>query len=314
MTTLSRVRSLALTVLLAPMFASAVMAFSFARANDDTRTIVVNGATRGYVLHVPTHLDRTRPVPLVLSFHGAGLWGAAQERLSQWNELADSVGFIVAYPTGAGGSGPRVWRVDRSSGMSRDADFVAALIDSVSREFRIDSTRVFADGLSNGGGMAFALSCLMPHRIAAVGLVASAQTLPFGWCPSREAVPVIAIHGTADPVTRYAGGSSWIRGEAFPAIPQFLARWAERNGCRSVPATTAVASDVARREYVGCSGNASVVLLAIAGGGHAWPGGGRLPEAWVGPTSRFNATRALWSFYDAHPLGNRRPPESGPRS
>ena len=59
-------------------------------------------------------------------------------------------------------------------------------------------------GLDKGcylGGMAFVLSCALSNRIAAVGLVASAQTLPFSWCGNSTPVPVIAFHGTDDPVT-----------------------------------------------------------------------------------------------------------------
>ena len=39
----------------------------------------------------------------------------------------------------------------------------------------IDPARIYANGLSNGGGMAFVLSCTMSDRIAAVGLVAAAH-------------------------------------------------------------------------------------------------------------------------------------------
>jgi poly(3-hydroxybutyrate) depolymerase len=42
-------------------------------------------------------------------------------------------------------------------------------------EYNIDSTRIYADGMSIGGGMAFALSCRLSDRIAAVGAVAAAQ-------------------------------------------------------------------------------------------------------------------------------------------
>jgi len=53
-----------------------------------------------------------------------------------------------------------------------------------------------------------------------------------------------------------------------------------------------------------CAGNADVILYAVEGGGHTWPGGGALPEWWVGRTTReINATRVMWAFFVQHPRG-----------
>ena len=67
---------------------------------------------------------------------------------------------------------------------------------------------------------------------------------------------------------------------------------------------TTAAADVTRRSHVDCAGGADVVLLTIEGGGHTWPGGTPLPEWFAGPTSRgVDATRQMWAFFEAHPLG-----------
>jgi polyhydroxybutyrate depolymerase len=48
---------------------------------------------------------------------------------------------------------------------------------------------------------------------------------------------------------------------------------------------------------------ADVVLHAIQGGGHQWPGGKPLPEWMVGPTNRsIDATRQMWAFFRDHRL------------
>ena len=41
-----------------------------------------------------------------------------QKETSQWNTLAESQGFIVVYPSGVGGDGPRTWRMDRGAGLA----------------------------------------------------------------------------------------------------------------------------------------------------------------------------------------------------
>ena len=302
MTRTGRVIAAVLVLLGLPVVLVLVEAVSFHVANRPNGGFVSSGEQREYVLHVPRSYDRTRPTPLVISMHGAGLWGAAQRETSQWDEVAESQGFIVVYPSGAGGGGTRIWRLDRTDDLMKDVAFIAALIDTLEAAYNVDPTRIYANGLSNGGGMAFVLSCTLGDRIAAVGMVAAAQTLEWDWCTDRRAVPVIAFHGTADRLVPYDGGPSWEFPIRFPNVATWMANWARRNRCGADPVESAVAVDVTRREYTNCADDAAVVLYTVAGGGHSWPGGGPLPEWWVGPISRsIDATDEMWAFFREHP-------------
>jgi polyhydroxybutyrate depolymerase len=291
-------------VLLAtPVALAVVSCVSFYARNRDNGGFLSSGEERTYRLYVPKSYEPGRPTPLVISLHGGGLWGAAQMEMSRWNAVADEQGLIVVYPSGAGGGGPRAWHVGGGRS-ARDVRFIAELIDTLKASYTIDTTRIYADGLSNGGGMAFLLSCTMSDRIAAVGLVASAQFLPWNECEDQRAVPMIAFHGTDDRFTPYHGGSSWVAGDhVFPSIPLFTASWARRNRCQASPVESAVAADVSRLEYKGCADDADVVLYTIRGGGHTWPGGGPMPEWFAGSTSTsVDASRQAWAFFQAHPL------------
>ena len=53
----------------------------------------------------------------------------------------------------------------------RDVRFISELIDKLEAAYNIDPARIYANGFSNGGGMAFVLSCTLSDRIAAVGMV-----------------------------------------------------------------------------------------------------------------------------------------------
>lgn len=277
-------------------------AVSYSARNRSNGAIVSSGAIRDYILYVPPSYDRTKPTPLVISMHGAGGWAAMQRDVSQWNRVADEHGFIVVYPAGISGDGPRAWNVNRGSGLRHDVQFISDLIDRLQAEHNIDPSRVYANGLSNGGGMSFVLSCTLSHRIAAVGLVGSAQTLPFNWCTDTRAVPMISLHGTADRLTQYHGGLSWVAPNPFPDAPGWTASWARRNQCTPHPTEARVATDVMRRSYTRCANDADVVLYTIEGGGHTWPGGAELPY-WLGPTSRsIDAASEMWAFFQAHPL------------
>jgi polyhydroxybutyrate depolymerase len=272
--------------------------------NRTNGAIVSSGQKRDYLLYVPTSYDHTRPAPLVISLHAAMNWPAFQMNLSQWNRLADDHGFIVVYPAGSG-TGPKTWFMEGAETPSRmpDVRFISELIDTLEAAYNIDSTRIYADGMSNGGGMAFVLSCTLSHRIAAVGAVAAAQSLPSGWCPDSTPVPMIAFHGTADPVVPYDGGKVWIAPRPFPSIRTWTGDWARRNRCGPSPLDSMVAPDVTRLTYTNCADDATVVLYTIQGGGHQWPGGKPLPEWIVGPASNgIDATSAIWAFFREHRL------------
>jgi polyhydroxybutyrate depolymerase len=301
-----RVLGTVLVLLGLPVALALTEAVWFHLQNGNNGTIVSSGLEREYLLHVPPGYDRARPTPLVISMHGAGLWPAAQKETSQWNEVADRQGFLVVYPAGMKGSGPRIWHVDQGPRLMRDVRFISELIDKLRAAYNIDPTRIYADGLSNGGGMAFVLSCTMSDRIAAVGTVAAAQLLPFSWCTDRRPVPVIAFHGTADGAAPYKGGKSWVTSDAFPDVLTWIRHWARRNRCAPDPVDSAVAEDVTRRAYTNCADDAAVVLYTIQGGGHTWPGGKPLPEWFAGRTSRsIDASSRMWEFFREHPLASR---------
>src|SRR5437773_6993267 len=280
-----------------------VEAVSFYVANASNGSFVSSWPKREYLLYVPRSYDRTRPTPLVISLHGASLWGAAQKETSQWNRVADEHGFIVVYPSGEGVGGARVWREGDGAEPSRDVRFISELIDTLDVRYNIDPLMIYANGLSNGGGMSFVLSCTLSDRIAAVGMVGAALLLPFSWCTDQRPMPMIAFHGTADAAAPYKGGFSWVAPQRFQGVRAFTASWARRNRCGTNPVDSVVATDVGRLEYTKCADDAAVVLYTIKGGGHTWPGGQPLPEWFVGRTSNsIDASSLMWAFFRAHRL------------
>lgn len=302
----ARSRALRAAVLLVatPALVASVAFVAFQVRNRDNGRLVSSGLERSYRLYVPRSYDPARPTPLVISLHGATLWGAAQMELSRWNPVADEEGFIVVYPTAYRSGALRVWKSGGIPLSEIDVRFIADLIDALRASYNIDPARIYADGLSNGGGMAHLLSCTLGDRIAAVGMVGAAHFLPWSRCTDARPVPMIAFHGTDDTFAPYFGGERWIAaGHAFPSIPDFTARWARRNRCDPSPAEVRIAPDVTRLSYGGCAEGADVALYTIHDGGHTWPDGGYLPEWFAGRTTHsVNAARESWRFFQAHPL------------
>jgi polyhydroxybutyrate depolymerase len=271
-----------------------------------TGTIISSGESRDYLLYIPDSYNPDTPAPLVIAIHGYAEWPGHQAQISHWNQLADEYGFIVVYPSGT--NLPKRWRIsgwaDPGVDPLVDVIFISDLIDHLEGEYNIDPQRIYANGLSNGGGMSFMLLCYLSDRIAAVGFVSGAYLLPWESCNPCRPVPAIVFHGTADPIVPFEGGPSSSFELPFPNIPAWVATLAEQRGCAPSPVDLPEAGAVTGVQYTGCEEDAEVVFYTIHGGGHTWPGGEGMPEVITGITNYdIDATRLMWEFFQAHPLG-----------
>jgi polyhydroxybutyrate depolymerase len=135
-----------------------------------------------------------------------------------------------------------------------------------------------------------------------MGGVAGAYSAFGGGCVPSRPVPAILFHGTADRIVPYGGG---MRG-AFPALEDFAADWAARNGCDLTPVSIeGLTGDASGIRYGSCDEDAEVVLYTIDGGGHTWPGGGEIPSFLVGATTQdIDASATMWEFFERFPLAN----------
>lgn len=278
-----------------------------ALAWERTETLVHDGVTRSYVLHVPDHLPPGRHA-LVLVFHGGGGNAENAARMSGMSAIADREGFIVAYPNGSGRLQNRLltWNVGNCCGYALDhrvddTGFIRALIEKLEATQPVDARRVYATGMSNGGMMAYRVGCELADKVAAIAPVAGALA---GECRPVAPVSVIAFHGTADQHVRYEGGAPVRKADTHPrsdrAVRDTLGFWVEQDRCarhETFSAAPAVAVDAWSR----CRGNAAVQLYTLQGFGHAWPGGQR--GSWLGdsPEAAVSASEVMWRFFSEHP-------------
>ena len=274
--------------------------------NRTNGSIWSSGEKRKYLLYVPHSYDPHKPTPLVISLHGFGEWPAHQEYLTNWNKLADEYGFIVVFPSGK--RFPKRWNAMHPPGdelkENKDIIFISDLIQYLEAKYSIDPDRIFVNGFSNGGGMTLILSCQLSDRIAAVGMVSGAYFFSWEACHPARNVPMIIFHGTEDPIVPYQGGLSIVHDIVFPNIPEFVNEVARFKGCNEKPEVTQISANVTSYEYPNC--DADVVFYSIKGGGHAWPGGQRMPKRIVGFINKeIDATRLMWRFFMEHPRSAR---------
>jgi polyhydroxybutyrate depolymerase len=282
-----------------------------AQAGWSARTLVSGGMDRCYHLYVPTSYDPAQPVPLVVSYHGWLSNSNTNSALTGWSKVAEQEGFLVAFPQGT--SFPQRWNSGPTWGVSDvdDEQFFLDLLDDLAATAAIDSERIYVNGFSNGGGMSVHLGCRATDRMAAMGSVAGAVVEMDDCSPTRP-LPVMAFHGTADPLVPYEGGPEpgWMARNGakvihapgfFVAPADWVAHWVANNGCDTSPETIPPQGDASGIRYTNCDMGAGVVFYTIEGGGHAWPGG--MPLPFVGKTSKdIDATEELWAFFQEQSL------------
>lgn len=281
--------------------------------------LAVGGTRRRALLHLPPSAGAG--LPLVVMLHGAGATATVARQQTGWPEKADSEGFAVVFPEGTPRDpaaaplfrlNPQLWNDGSGRGhVARrgvdDVGFIAALIERLDRELRLDRSRIYVTGFSNGASLAFRLGAELGNLIAAIAPVA-------GHCwidrprPARP-MPLLHIAGAADPLNPIDGGeveTPWGHSEYHPPVRRSIERWAAASGCAGCTDRTDDAG-VVWTECGGCDGGTEVRLAVVPELGHVWPGGPRLlPERLVGHASRrLMGTDVIWTFFTRSP---RRPP------
>lgn len=275
---------------------------------------------REYAAFVPAGGGPDRPLILVL--HGGKSDGPAMRRYTGFDAVARAFRAVAIYPSApekAWNDG-RTHRIASSAVFSRDdVGYLTRLARFAADRYGASEERVFAIGISNGGGMVFRLACEAPSLIQGIGLVTT-KLMPDYKCADGRPVPAILIFGDTDPLSPHEGRTLTTSprkarqyGEMLSA-GDTLAYWSRRNGCvgrsrlQSIDREPDDGTVVMRHTFEGC--RSPLVYFEVIGGGHTWPGapkrlGGRLMSAFLGATSYdINAGEEALRFW----LSSPRPP------
>ena len=212
----------------APQSRGCVVTF---RQHLTDRTIIeALGATdveRRALVYVPANLP-PRPAPVVLVFPGYSSSAeviAFYQTHTRFEALADRDGFIVVYGNGLpnppdarehvstpkGGFFSGCMAPHHDEGV--DVAYVRELVDRLGAELPIDRARIYATGISAGGGMSFELAIEAPDLVAAIAPVVPIPFQPTGgWLlrchpkPGYAKVSVAMVAATSDSFITYEGG------------------------------------------------------------------------------------------------------------
>ncbi|MDY3126748.1 MAG: prolyl oligopeptidase family serine peptidase [Corynebacterium sp.] len=256
------------------------------QSTSSKQTVYVPGqGNRSYIVEVPQGYTAGISYPVVFGFSGA--WHSA-EQARGYMKMAAVAGndAIIVYPQGRGANGQGTWGGASYAETTRnqDVDFVRAIVNQLNATYTIDHSRIYATGLSNGGGMALALACQAPDVFAAVASVAGAfYNAAVDGC-ARGTVDTLIIHGTSDDIMHYEGGVG--TGGPYRSVESVWSEYGRRNGCD----TRYVPSQQGRSEVKtlnGCAAGGDTILYKVHGGTHTW-----FP-------SDPNATSTVWNFLRA---------------
>jgi polyhydroxybutyrate depolymerase len=171
---------------------------------DLQETITVDGRVREYELHIPAGYKPLAEAPLIVAIHPSTPFNSpptiqAMRDVAQFDRVADSMGFIVAYPqaTDDWAEGCGCTTAD-TSGVD-DVAFVLAMLDSIVASWSVDEDRVFAVGLSSGGLFAERLGCDAANRFSGVAAVSTTMSEPLSrTCRPARPVSMLLMAGTQD--------------------------------------------------------------------------------------------------------------------
>ena len=253
--------------------------------------LTIVGVPRSAIVHVPTSARTGQALPVVLAFHGAGGTGQFMASYSGLQSVSDRQDFVSVFPSAA--RPHRRWVLaNEDTGGPADIQFITALLNRVPTLACTDPTRVYATGVSNGGGMAARVGCELSSRLAAIAPVAGGYSTLDRCRPDRP-VSVLEIHGTADRVVPYKGRPPNHAG----SVPGFLALWRGSDDCPAADQHHRYGPMTEQYLWSPCADGTQVEHLKIYGGGHAWPGASPADTA---PTAPISAANAVWSFFRGH--------------
>jgi len=249
------------------------------------------GGSRPVKLYVPSNYSPSTPTPLVIMLHGYSASGAAEELILDLKPVAEADTVLYAHPDGTPDRlGNRFWNATNAccdfwNVPVDDVAYLSSLVAEIETRYRVDPKRIYFFGHSNGGFMSYRMACDKAGTVAAIASLAGAEWLDTSRCNPGEPVSVLEIHGTADDIVLWDGGSTstdsiWDGGAidgggVYPGVATTVGDWVAFDGCSKTPDTSLPGLDVVAgmqtsvTQYKsGCHGGSEVDLWTIQGGSH----------------------------------------------
>ena len=139
------------------------------------------------------------------------------------------------------------------------------LINQISAQYNIESSRIYATGYSNGGMMAYGLACNKSNLIAGIGIVSGTLLQnTINNCSPTHPTALINFHSTADSVLPYNGNTN------FPSVATAINYWKTYNNIPTANESETVIDSNTKIYLFRRNNGVSIEHFEITNGGHIW--------------------------------------------
>ena len=212
--------------------------------------------------YVPACYNGKDALPLIVQIHGGGNDGRRWADFTLWHILAERLGLIVVYPNSPDYG---TWRCD-----DRDIAYLKTLIETLCEKYRIDRSRIYMQGMSNGDMMTLAFTMRHPDMLAAAGYsTGPSAEIYVGDERPTGALPAIQMRGEYDILFRQIENDPLDAFETRYRINDFNREiWEEANGLDALPELTLRGKD----NFMRFRGkHADLINWEVVGCGHREP-------------------------------------------
>lgn len=269
------------------------------------KTLEYDSITRKYMVYVPQSYNPETPAPVVMALHC--LADSIEARFFTavgFDRIADRTGWIIVTPQAlnatltlmgstndfgtawAAGVGAEDITVQgypvgdiNLNGDVDDLGFLTTLLDTIERQYNVNTDSIFFVGYSMGGFMANKMGIALSDRIA--GIASVSGTIGY-WEMDKTPkanLNTIHFHGTDDELIRYSDG--WLTyfmplAKVATSAPETIDYWRNFNQCDAEPTITYFpnasgdAQAFERYLYTNGTNDSRSALVRVIGGEHEW--------------------------------------------
>ena len=219
---------------------------------------------------VPSTVNLSKEVPMIIDLHGNTLTMENQRALSEFDDIAEENGVIAVWPQGFENSWNAGYCCSAAGELGlNDTGLILEIVDRMVLNHTIDEDRIYLTGWSNGCALSQKLANEHSDRFAAIACMS--YYLLDDPVPEYSPIPIMEIHGLVDQIILYSNDAIHlpnIEAQEHGAI-QNLMMWADMNGCQgNTPNSNSPSVFYSVQSFTDCETGSEVSLVTLYAADH----------------------------------------------